>query len=160
MGRDKVEKALVQGELYQGRLRINANEAFVCNARTGNRALEGDLVAIQLLDVNQVWKQCTDRDVRHREKQQQDHNHEPATASDNNDDNNEAADNRSFSGTLCTERPGAKSVQSVNGRISTYWFKPMNKRVPLIMIKPEDLPGELITDLSSYRVDTCFFWSR
>ncbi|ORX49067.1 hypothetical protein DM01DRAFT_1376420 [Hesseltinella vesiculosa] len=77
MGRDKVEKALAQGEL----------DVFVCNARTHNRALEGDLVAIQLLDVNQVWKQCTDRDVRHREKQQQDHNHEPATASDNNDDN-------------------------------------------------------------------------
>ncbi|ORX49062.1 hypothetical protein DM01DRAFT_1409535 [Hesseltinella vesiculosa] len=52
--------------------------------------------------------------------------------------------------TLCTERPGAKSVQSVNGCISTYCFKPMDKRVPLIMIKPEDLPSELITDLSSY----------
>ncbi|ORX61334.1 hypothetical protein DM01DRAFT_1380262 [Hesseltinella vesiculosa] len=36
MGRDKVEKALVQGELYQGRLRINAKkpvDAFVtCDA--------------------------------------------------------------------------------------------------------------------------------
>ncbi|ORX50906.1 RNB-domain-containing protein [Hesseltinella vesiculosa] len=188
MDRDKVEMALAQGELYQGLLRINAkkpidayvtcdaldSDVFVCNARTRNRALEGDLVAIQLLDIDQVWKQCTDRDERHREKQQQNHNlDQTATASDNNDSNSEAADksqdkeemkpkyagkvvyildragSRSFSGTLSAERPGAKSVQPVNGRISTYWFKPMDKRVPLIMIKPEDLPGEVIKDLSS-----------
>ncbi|ORX49068.1 hypothetical protein DM01DRAFT_1409539 [Hesseltinella vesiculosa] len=43
------------------------------------------------------------------------------------------------------------AAKPVNDRISTYWFKPMDKRVPLIMIKPEDLPRELITDLSSYR---------
>ncbi|ORX50902.1 hypothetical protein DM01DRAFT_1347234 [Hesseltinella vesiculosa] len=59
--RDKVEKALAQGELYQGLLRINAkkpidafvtcdalgSDVFVCNARTRHRALEGYLVAIQ-----------------------------------------------------------------------------------------------------------------
>ncbi|ORX49064.1 hypothetical protein DM01DRAFT_1347885 [Hesseltinella vesiculosa] len=60
MGCDKVETALAQGELYYGRLRINAkpvdafvtydaldSDVFVCNARNRNRALGGDLVAIQ-----------------------------------------------------------------------------------------------------------------
>ncbi|ORX49060.1 hypothetical protein DM01DRAFT_348375, partial [Hesseltinella vesiculosa] len=59
MGCDKVETALAQDELYYGRLRINAkpvdafvtydaldSDVFVCNA-CRNRALEGDLMAIQ-----------------------------------------------------------------------------------------------------------------
>ncbi|ORX50969.1 hypothetical protein DM01DRAFT_299377 [Hesseltinella vesiculosa] len=61
MDRDRVERALAHGELYQGLLRFNVKKpvdafvtydaldsvVFVCNACTRNRALEGNLVAIQ-----------------------------------------------------------------------------------------------------------------
>lgn len=78
----EIEVGLADGSLVQGNLRINKrnrSDAYVTSdhldgdiylfgARARNRALEGDSVAVRLLDVEKIWAMKKDRDRKRDEE--------------------------------------------------------------------------------------------
>jgi protein SSD1 len=73
---------LSDGQLVAGILRVNKKnrsdayvttsdldaDIFICGSKDRNRALEGDLVAIELLDVDEVWGQKREKEEKKKRK--------------------------------------------------------------------------------------------
>ena len=73
---------LAEGQLVSGILRVNKKnrsdayvtttdldaDIFICGSKDRNRALEGDLVAIELLDVDEVWGQKREKEEKKKRK--------------------------------------------------------------------------------------------
>lgn len=73
---------LNDGQLVAGTLRVNKKnrsdayvttsdldaDIFICGSKDRNRALEGDLVAIELLDVDEVWGQKREKEEKKKRK--------------------------------------------------------------------------------------------
>ncbi|KAI9802010.1 MAG: hypothetical protein M1825_003066 [Sarcosagium campestre] len=75
---------LGDGQLVAGILRVNKKnrsdayvstqdglldaDIFICGSKDRNRALEGDLVAVELLDVDEVWGQKRDKEEKKKRK--------------------------------------------------------------------------------------------
>ncbi|KAL9087645.1 MAG: hypothetical protein Q9165_006569 [Trypethelium subeluteriae] len=73
---------LTEGQLVAGILRVNKKnrsdayvtttdldaDIFICGSKDRNRALEGDLVAIELLDVDEVWGQKREKEEKKKRK--------------------------------------------------------------------------------------------
>lgn len=73
---------LTDGQLVAGILRVNKKnrsdayvtttdldaDIFICGSKDRNRALEGDLVAIELLDVDEVWSQKREKEEKKKRK--------------------------------------------------------------------------------------------
>ncbi|KAF3480178.1 uncharacterized protein GIQ15_05525 [Arthroderma uncinatum] len=73
---------LAAGQLVTGILRVNKKnrsdayvscadldaDIFICGSKDRNRALEGDLVAIELLDVDEVWSQKREKEEKKKRK--------------------------------------------------------------------------------------------
>ncbi|CAK7271630.1 Translational repressor [Sporothrix epigloea] len=87
---------LANGQLVYGILRVNKKnrsdayvttldglleaDIFICGSKDRNRALEGDLVAVELLDVDEVWSQKREKEEKKKRKD--------ITDTRNGDDNN------------------------------------------------------------------------
>ena len=73
---------LQEGKLVSGILRVNKknrsdayvstdlleSDIFICGSKDRNRALEGDLVAVELLDVDEVWAQKLEKEEKKKRK--------------------------------------------------------------------------------------------
>ncbi|CRK24953.1 hypothetical protein BN1723_018178, partial [Verticillium longisporum] len=75
---------LGDGQLVSGILRVNKKnrsdayvstqdglldaDIFICGSKDRNRALEGDLVAVELLDVDEVWSQKREKEEKKKRK--------------------------------------------------------------------------------------------
>src|SRR6201999_2273665 len=75
---------LGDGQLVSGVLRVNKKnrsdayvtthdglldaDIFICGSKDRNRALEGDLVAVELLDVDEVWSQKREKEEKKKRK--------------------------------------------------------------------------------------------
>ncbi|KAK0313216.1 Translational repressor [Friedmanniomyces endolithicus] len=73
---------LADGQLVAGILRVNKKnrsdayvtttdldaDIFICGSKDRNRALEGDLVAVELLDVDEVWSQKREKEEKKKRK--------------------------------------------------------------------------------------------
>ena len=73
---------LGDGQLVAGILRVNKKnrsdayvtttdldaDIFICGSKDRNRALEGDLVAVELLDVDEVWGQKREKEEKKKRK--------------------------------------------------------------------------------------------
>lgn len=73
---------LLDGQLVSGILRVNKKnrsdayvttpdldaDIFICGSKDRNRALEGDLVAVELLDVDEVWSQKREKEEKKKRK--------------------------------------------------------------------------------------------
>lgn len=75
---------LGEGQLVSGILRVNKKnrsdayvstqdglldaDIFICGSKDRNRALEGDLVAVELLDVDEVWSQKREKEEKKKRK--------------------------------------------------------------------------------------------
>jgi protein SSD1 len=73
---------LAEGKLVSGILRVNKknrsdayvstdlleSDIFICGSKDRNRALEGDLVAVELLDVDEVWSQKREKEEKKKRK--------------------------------------------------------------------------------------------
>ena len=73
---------LSDGQLVSGTLRVNKKnrsdayvttsdldaDIFICGSKDRNRALEGDLVAVELLDVDEVWSQKREKEEKKKRK--------------------------------------------------------------------------------------------
>ena len=77
-----VPALLSEGHLVTGTLRVNKKnrsdayvttadldaDIFICGSKDRNRALEGDLVAVELLDVDEVWNQKREKEEKKKRK--------------------------------------------------------------------------------------------
>ena len=73
---------LADGQLVAGTLRVNKKnrsdayvttadldaDIFICGSKDRNRALEGDMVAVELLDVDEVWGQKREKEEKKKRK--------------------------------------------------------------------------------------------
>uniref|UniRef100_A0A8H7KAY0 RNB domain-containing protein n=1 Tax=Bionectria ochroleuca TaxID=29856 RepID=A0A8H7KAY0_BIOOC len=236
---------LGDGQLVSGILRVNKKnrsdayvtttdgvleaDIFICGSKDRNRALEGDLVAIELLDVDEVWSQKREKEEKKKRKDITDTRsgsvNQGSRGSENNDDNNaaeggirrrgslrqrptqkknddvevegqslllveeeeisdeqkplyaghvvavvERVAGQMFSGTLGLLRPSSQATKEKqeaeraarDGGNSRHndsrhqekpkivWFKPTDKRVPLIAIPTEQAPRDFVEKHQDY----------
>jgi len=232
---------LNDGQLVAGTLRVNKKnrsdayvttsdldaDIFICGSKDRNRALEGDLVAIELLDVDEVWGQKREKEEKKKRKDITDTRSGGGNKNDNssadtssiapdgsirrrgslrqrptqkkNDDvevegqslllmeEEEISDEakplyaghvvaviervagQMFSGTLGLLRPSSQATkekqeaerQSRDGghgrsesrmqdKPKIVWFKPTDKRVPLIAIPTEQAPRDFVEKHMDY----------
>ncbi|KAI8391377.1 uncharacterized protein BYT42DRAFT_489086 [Radiomyces spectabilis] len=161
-----VETMLKTNDLYRGIIRINKrirNDAYVtsdeldadiyvCGSYDRNRALEGDVVAVKLLDVDTVWQKRTEREQKRQGKSNASAKKSlgnKENGADNNDNNSiqkpkycgevvlilDRAEGLSFTGTVSLNKPGPPGKNDRDDRAPRRaWFRPKDNRVPLIVI--------------------------
>lgn len=213
---------LSDGRLVAGVLRVNKKnrsdayvstdlldeDIFICGSKDRNRALEGDYVAVELLDVDEVWSAKRDKEDKKKRKdnsgmsggglQRQGSIRDRPEAKKKDDvevegqglllvDEEEVNDDQKpmyaghvvavvertagqmFSGTLGLLRPSSAATKekqdaerrerdgsSQNNhrqqeRPKIVWFKPTDKRVPLIAIPTEQAPRDFVENHENYK---------
>ncbi|KAM0751412.1 RNB-domain-containing protein [Meredithblackwellia eburnea MCA 4105] len=208
---------LAAGKLVIGVLRVNKrnrsdayvatdvldSDIYVCGSKDRNRALEGDIVAVELLDVDEVWGTKKEKEEKKRKKEEN-ASYDPRASRDLrksdkkkddievegqapglfedeevNDDQKpqfaghvvavvERAPGQLFSGMLGVLRPSSAATQQkqdaerreregVDLRNNQpkeapriIWFRPTDKRVPLIAIPTEQAPEDFIDRPDKY----------
>ncbi|KAF3084621.1 hypothetical protein TWF569_005682 [Orbilia oligospora] len=233
---------LSNGQLVSGIMRVNKKnrsdayvatqdglldaDIFICGSKDRNRALEGDLVAVELLDVDEVWGQKKEKEEKKKRKDISDTRtggdrpSNSASQGDGQDDGNggglrrrgslrqrptqkknddvevegqslllveeeeisdehkplyaghivaviERVAGQMFSGTLGLLRPSSQATKEKQeaerqaaGRPAAperreekpkiVWFKPTDKRVPLIAIPTEQAPKDFVENHQAY----------
>ncbi|OLL21810.1 Virulence protein SSD1 [Neolecta irregularis DAH-3] len=212
-----------EGKLVAGFLRVNKknrsdayvstdvleSDIFICGSKDRNRALEGDLVAVELLDVDEVWNSKREKEEKKKRKDGSDTNGaglrrqgsirnrpEPKRKDDVevegqslflseedevNDEQKpmyaghivavmERAGGQLFSGNLGLLRPSSaatkekqeaerreregerslRPLERTNDKPKIVWFKPTDKRVPLIAIPTEQAPKDFVENHQAY----------
>ncbi|TFK23257.1 RNB-domain-containing protein [Coprinopsis marcescibilis] len=208
---------LAAGKLVVGILRVNKRnrsdayvstevldaDIYICGSKDRNRALEGDIVAVELLDVDEVWGTKKEKEEKKRKKEEnsaydlKNGNRKDDKKKDDVEvegqglmlfEDEEVTDEvkpqfaghvvavvermpgQLFSGTLGLLRPssaatkekqeaerrereGDKVEEPRRGPIERpkiVWFKPTDKRVPLIAIPTEQAPPDFVQNSEAY----------
>ncbi|KAG6334146.1 hypothetical protein ID866_4934 [Astraeus odoratus] len=208
---------LAAGKLVVGILRVNKRnrsdayvatevldaDIYICGSKDRNRALEGDIVAVELLDVDEVWGTKKEKEEKKRKKEENSA-YDRANIGRKDDkkkddvevegqglmlfEDEEVTDEvkpqyaghvvavvermpgQLFSGTLGLLRPssaatkekqeaerrereGDRGEEPKRGpveRPKIVWFKPTDKRVPLIAIPTEQAPADFVENSEAY----------
>ncbi|KAF9057619.1 hypothetical protein BJ165DRAFT_1335477 [Panaeolus papilionaceus] len=206
---------LAAGKLVVGILRVNKRnrsdayvatevldaDIYICGSKDRNRALEGDIVAVELLDVDEVWGTKKEKEEKKRKKEE---NAAYDSRSGRKDDKKkddvevegqglmlfedeevtdevkpqfaghvvavvERMPGQLFSGTLGLLRPSSAATKEKQEaerreregdkgdeprrtieRPKIVWFKPTDKRVPLIAIPTEQAPLDFVQNSEAY----------
>ncbi|KAF5344108.1 hypothetical protein D9758_008896 [Tetrapyrgos nigripes] len=209
---------LAAGKLVVGILRVNKRnrsdayvatevldaDIYICGSKDRNRALEGDIVAVELLDVDEVWGTKKEKEEKKRKKEENSAYDVKSTAGRKDDkkkddvevegqglmlfDDEEVTDDvkpqfaghvvavvermpgQLFSGTLGLLRPSSAATKEKQEaerreregdrgdeprrgpieRPKIVWFKPTDKRVPLIAIPTEQSPPDFVQNSEDY----------
>ncbi|KAG0175215.1 hypothetical protein DFQ28_005394 [Apophysomyces sp. BC1034] len=176
-------------QLVRGTLRVNKRnrsdayvfceeldaDIYICGSRDRNRALEGDVVAVRLVDVDKVLREKKEKEeaklvrnggqLRVRLPDEEDENEIIFGGDDDVDKVKpkfcglvvailERAQNQVFSGNLTLMRPNNKHNE--DGRPDRkeapriVWFKATDKRVPLIAIPIDQAPANFVEKSEDY----------
>ncbi|KAJ7908305.1 SSD1 protein [Mycena leptocephala] len=214
---------LAAGKLVVGILRVNKRnrsdayvatevldaDIYICGSKDRNRALEGDIVAVELLDVDEVWGTKKEKEEKKRKKEENAAYDLKSSAGRKDDkkkddvevegqglmlfEDEEVTDDvkpqfaghvvavvermpgQLFSGTLGLLRPSSAATKEKQEaerreregdrgdeprrapieRPKIVWFKPTDKRVPLIAIPTEQAPPDFVQNSDAY-VDKLF----
>ncbi|GJN92923.1 hypothetical protein Rhopal_005966-T1 [Rhodotorula paludigena] len=213
---------LAAGKLVIGTLRVNKrnrsdayvatdvleSDIYICGSKDRNRALEGDIVAVELLDVDDVWGTKKDKEEKKRKKEEQASFDPRATRDLRKQDKKkddvevegqglllfedeevtddqkpqfaghvvavlERAPGQLFSGMLGVLRPSSAATQQKQdaerreregvdlrgGGSASHspapppkiiWFRPTDKRVPLIAIPTDQAPADFVDHSDKY----------
>ena len=210
---------LAAGKLVVGILRVNKRnrsdayvstevldaDIYICGSKDRNRALEGDIVAVELLDVDEVWGTKKEKEEKKRKKEENAAYDNRGAIGRKNDkkkddvevegqglmlfEDEEVTDEvkpqfaghvvavvermpgQLFSGTLGLLRPSSAATKEKQEaerreregdrydeqaakkemeRPKIVWFKPTDKRVPLIAIPTEQAPPDFVTNSEAY----------
>ncbi|KAF8621564.1 hypothetical protein AX15_007591 [Amanita polypyramis BW_CC] len=208
---------LAAGKLVVGILRVNKRnrsdayvatevldaDIYICGSKDRNRALEGDIVAVELLEVDEVWSTKKEKEEKKRKKEENAAYDLKSGASRKDDkkkddvevegqglmlfEDEEVTDEvkpqfaghvvavvermpgQLFSGTLALLRPAAAATREKQEaerreregeraeeskrpaeRPKIVWFKPTDKRVPLIAIPTEQAPPDFVENEQAY----------
>ncbi|EGO27535.1 hypothetical protein SERLADRAFT_346957, partial [Serpula lacrymans var. lacrymans S7.9] len=209
---------LAAGKLVVGILRVNKRnrsdayvatevldaDIYICGSKDRNRALEGDIVAVELLDVDDVWGTKKEKEEKKRKKEENAAYDLRSTAGRKDDkkkddvevegqglmlfEDEEVTDEvkpqfaghvvavvermpgQLFSGTLGLLRPSSAATKEKQEaerreregdrgdeprrgpieRPKIVWFKPTDKRVPLIAIPTEQAPPDFVQNSEAY----------
>ncbi|KAF9075734.1 SSD1 protein [Rhodocollybia butyracea] len=209
---------LAAGKLVVGILRVNKRnrsdayvatevldaDIYICGSKDRNRALEGDIVAVELLDVDEVWGTKKEKEEKKRKKEENAAYDLKSTAGRKDDkkkddvevegqglmlfEDEEVTDDvkpqfaghvvavvermpgQLFSGTLGLLRPSSAATKEKQEaerreregdrgdeprrapieRPKIVWFKPTDKRVPLIAIPTEQAPVDFVQNSEAY----------
>ncbi|KAL4075813.1 SSD1 protein [Scleroderma citrinum] len=208
---------LAAGKLVVGILRVNKRnrsdayvatevldaDIYICGSKDRNRALEGDIVAVELLDVDEVWGTKKEKEEKKRKKEENSA-YDKANVGRKDDkkkddvevegqglmlfEDEEVTDEvkpqyaghvvavvermpgQLFSGTLGLLRPSSAATKEKQEaerreregdraedlkrgpveRPKIVWFKPTDKRVPLIAIPTEQAPADFVENSEAY----------
>jgi protein SSD1 len=208
---------LAAGKLVVGILRVNKRnrsdayvatevldaDIYICGSKDRNRALEGDIVAVELLEVDEVWSTKKEKEEKKRKKEENAAYDLKSGAGRKDDkkkddvevegqglmlfEDEEVTDEvkpqyaghvvavvermpgQLFSGTLALLRPAAAATKEKQEaerreregdradetkrpteRPKIVWFKPTDKRVPLIAIPTEQAPPDFVENELAY----------
>ncbi|KAG2220974.1 hypothetical protein INT45_006507 [Circinella minor] len=194
MNKESILKEIEQGKLIQGNLRINKrnrsdayvtsdhldHDIFIFGQRDRNRGLEGDSVAVRLLDVEKIWQlkkekmrkrdaeKATTANEEENETQGIETKEEPVEDEDMDKSKPkycgeivgilDRPKDQKFAGILYVERPhhtnNKDQPQNNDNEKSKQphfvWFKPTDKRTPLIAIPVERAPLDVFEKANDY----------
>ncbi|KAG0749316.1 hypothetical protein G6F57_000188 [Rhizopus arrhizus] len=158
---------------------LDGSDIYICGSRDRNRALEGDVVAVRLVNVEKVLREKQEKEDAKLAR----NNGQPKVRLPDEEDENEIifggdeeidivkpkyagvvvailerAQNQVFSGTLTLSRPNNKRAQmqeeegdkSKKDAPRIVWFKATDKRVPLIAIPIEQVPEDFVENTEAY----------
>jgi len=144
-------------------------DVYICGSKDRNRALEGDVVGIELIDPEELPQQKLEGSKdKKKGKRADDAVGEPAEAEVDEVKPKycgrvvsivERSLSQMFSGTLTLQRPSGSSKKNdrkkqdeddAKGQPRIVWFKPTDKRVPLIAIPIDQAPADFIDSHASY----------
>ncbi|KAG1473189.1 hypothetical protein G6F56_001096 [Rhizopus delemar] len=158
---------------------LDGSDIYICGSRDRNRALEGDVVAVRLVNVEKVLREKQEKEEA---KLARNNGQVKVRLPDEEDENEiifggdeeidivkpkyagvvvailERAQNQVFSGTLTLSRPNNKRAQlqeeeGDKGKKDApriVWFKATDKRVPLIAIPIEQVPEDFVDNTDAY----------
>ncbi|KAG0017267.1 hypothetical protein BGZ80_008453 [Entomortierella chlamydospora] len=159
--RDRSEAYVTVDTLPEG-------DVYICGSKDRNRALEGDVVGIELIDSDDPSQQKLEGN---KDKRKGKRNGDTDEVEDAGADETkpkycgrvvsivERSASQMFSGTLTLQRPNNTSKKSdrktkdeddQKGHPRIVWFKPTDKRVPLIAIPIDQAPTDFVENHSSY----------
>ncbi|KAI7902610.1 uncharacterized protein BX663DRAFT_472968 [Cokeromyces recurvatus] len=155
---------------------LDGGDIYICGSRDRNRALEGDVVAVRLVNVEKVVREKQEKEEA---KLARNNGQVKVRLPDEEDENEiifggdeeieivkpkyagvvvailERAQNQVFSGNLTLMRPNnkrAEEQQDVKKEAPRIvWFKATDKRVPLIAIPIEQVPADFVENNEAYK---------
>ncbi|KAG0056775.1 hypothetical protein BGZ83_003393, partial [Gryganskiella cystojenkinii] len=143
-------------------------DVYICGSKDRNRALEGDVVGIELIDPEELPLQKLEGN---KDKKKSKRTEEIGDAAEAEVDEVkpkycgrvvsivERSLSQMFSGTLTLQRPSGSSKKNDRkkqdeddgkGQPRIVWFKPTDKRVPLIAIPIDQAPADFVENHASY----------
>ncbi|CAO3564364.1 unnamed protein product [Mortierella alpina] len=142
-------------------------DVYICGSKDRNRALEGDVVGIELIEQEEQSQQRTDGQKDRKNIKNGENGEETAEADVDEIKPKycgrivsivERSISQMFSGTLTLQRPSGstkknerrKDDDDQKGQPRIVWFKPTDKRVPLIAIPIDQAPADFIDNHASY----------
>ncbi|KAF8985749.1 hypothetical protein BGZ46_002128 [Entomortierella lignicola] len=143
-------------------------DVYICGSKDRNRALEGDVVGIELIDFEDMPIQKLEGG-KEKKKNKRVEDVEEAGEADVEDIKPKYCGRvvsiverslvQMFSGTLTLQRPSGSAKKNerrrqddedLKGQPRIVWFKPTDKRVPLIAIPIDQAPEDFVENHTSY----------
>ncbi|KAF9173574.1 hypothetical protein BGX20_002791 [Mortierella sp. AD010] len=143
-------------------------DVYICGSKDRNRALEGDVVGIELIDFEDMPLQKLEGG-KEKKKNKRVEDVEEAGEADVEDIKPKYCGRvvsiverslvQMFSGTLTLQRPSGSAKKNerrrqddedMKGQPRIVWFKPTDKRVPLIAIPIDQAPEDFVENHASY----------